>query len=113
MEDLFVPEYLDMPWLTAEYISNNGWHPVPDEWLNYDPEMQFQDTRFGSIPWKSRKEFRPGDVIIFDEYNEWLSENGTRCNDRFYTVDKRDIKEYERKKRLLLPVGVVVHPPEE
>ena len=105
VEKLKVPKDLNAPWLTAKYVANNGWYPVCDEWL------QNPEASHSPIPWKSRSEFRPGDIIIFDEYEE-RTLNGKYDTDRFMVVGKEDIEEYERGERGLLPCGVVVHPPE-
>jgi len=110
-EELKVPEYLNIPWLTTEYVKNNGWYPEPDEVLEQIlPAFRFVMTKFGEIPIGSRDEYRPGDVILFEEFDEW--EDGDRYNtDRFYVLEAEDIEQYRRGERDLLPVGVVVHPP--
>jgi len=112
VEELKVPKSMNLPWLTEEYIKNNGWYPVCDEWLqNYPLGLQFEDNRlFGKIPWKSRDEFKPGDIIIFNEFSEWDDENAYNT-DRFYIIEKEEIEAYQRGERDLLPVGVIVHPP--
>ena len=110
-EELNVPESLDASWLTIEYIQKNGWYPVCDEWLQHYPDgMHFEDTGYGEVPWKSRSEFKEGDIIIFDEYREWEDE-GKYETDRFMRVEKEDIEEYERGERDMLPCGIVVHAP--
>ncbi len=112
LEKLKIPEYLDALWLNEEYVKKNGWYPVCDGWLqNYPKEVRFEDTSFGRIPWKSRNEFRPGDIIIFNECGE-QTVNGKYETDRFLRIYKEDIEEYQRGERDLLPVGIVVHPPE-
>lgn len=112
LEELKVPEDMNALWLTEKYIKKNSWYPVCDEWLqNYSYFLHFEDNRFfGKIPWKSRDEFKPGDIVIFNEFNEW-DDKGEYDTDRFYIISKGDIEEYKSGERDLLPVGVVVHPP--
>lgn len=112
LEKLKVPKYMNLPWLTIEYIKKNGWYPVCDEWLqNHPSNFQFEDNKFfGKILWKSRDEFKPGDIVIFNEFDEWDDEDGYNT-DRFLRIYKEDIEAYQYGKRDLLPVGVVVHPP--
>ena len=109
---LKVPDYLGASWLTGEYVSTYGWWPVPDEYFQQHPEYEwFQDTPFGVLPWKGRDELKPGDIIIFNEYDEWTDERDVYKTDRFLPVDEQDIEEYRRGEHDMLPVGVVVHPP--
>lgn len=111
LEKLKVPRYMNLPWLTEEYVRNKGWYPVCDEWLrNYPERTRFENTCFGKIPWKSRDEFKAGDIIIFHEFNEWEN-NKEYDTDRFIIMEKGEIEQYQRGERDLLPVGVVVHPP--
>jgi hypothetical protein len=107
-----VPEYMDAPWLTIKYVKKFGWYPVPDEWLQHPNYDKFEDTSFGKIPWKSRSEYSSGDIIIFSEYFEWKDENGGYDTDRFITIEQEEIGQYKRGERDLLPVGVVIHPPQ-
>ena len=110
MEDFKLPEYLNFSWLTKKYVEKNAWYPVCDEWLKNNPEnSKFENTEFGKVPWKSRGEYKPGDIIIFHEFDEWIDENGEYNNDRFIIVEKEDIEGYKRGERDMLPVGVVVH----
>jgi hypothetical protein len=105
-----VPKFMNLPWLTKEYVKKNGWCPVCDEWLQDPYFVQFENTCFGRMPWKSRDEYKPGDIIIFHEFEEWEDEEGYNT-DRFCVVEKEEIEQYQRGERDLLPVGVVVHPP--
>jgi len=111
LEELKAPEYLDAQWLNREYVKKNGWYPVCDEHLQNSPEeMRFENTSFGELPWKSRSEFREGDIIIFNEYEE-RAVDGKHETDRFIRIYEEDIKAYLKGERSLLPLGVVVHPP--
>ncbi len=114
MSKLEIPEYMDAPWLTNEYVGKNGWYPVCDESLKqYSKDNRFVTTIFGDLPWKSRKNFKPGSIIIFSEYEEGKDNEGKYETDRFLTIDREDIKEYKRGERDLLPVGIVVNPPKK
>lgn len=115
MTDFRVPDWLKekYPWLTEKYIRENAWHPVVDEWLKDLPEngLSYTESPFGQVPCKSRDEFKPGDIIIFNEYDEWEDEEDYQT-DRFLLIEQEDIDQYLRKERELLPVGIVVHPPQ-
>ena len=107
-----LPAWLDAPWLTEQYVRENAFYPVCCEELLRTPiPLRFKETQFGNIPIKHRDEFRPGDIIIFNEYNSW-TENGEYATDRFLRIHEEDIEDYLDEKRSMLPVGVVVHSPE-
>ena len=116
MREFRVPEYLKekYPWLTEKYVRENAWHPVVDEWLKDLPEDSLFNTEspFGHVLCKSRDEFKPGDIIIFNHYDEWEDEEEGWQTDRFLLIEQEDIDQYVRNERELLPVGVVVHFPQ-
>lgn len=109
---LKVPKFMNMPWLTRDYVMKNAWYPVCDEWLQNSPKKsQYNiESEFSRVPWRSRSEFKSGDIIIFNEYDEW-EEDGEFYSDRFLIITEEDIREYHEGARNLLPVGVVVHSP--
>lgn len=115
MNEFRVPEWLKKryPWLTEEYVRKNAWHPVVDEWLKDIPGGSLFNTesQFGQVLCKGRDEFKPGDIIIFNEYDEWEDEDGYQT-DRFLLIEQEDIEQYQRGERDLLPVGIVVHLPD-
>jgi|GEM_PF-3024133 len=129
-EQLIVPVYLNLPWLTERYVRLNAWQPVC-HWVPDDKPEFTEHREWGIIPCKSRTEFRAGDVILFDEYNEG-EDGGEYWNNRFYrvsqehidkifggrplnlgrrTTTKRELIETIAMETTLLPVGVAVHPP--
>ncbi len=109
-------------WLTPDYARDNGWYPVPDIMLDsgerYDSAPPADIIVIGSprdglpsdgFQMKSRKEFRSGDIVIFD-YANWLNSQDNYTPD-MQVVTGEDIREYKLGKRSLLPEGIVVHPP--
>ncbi|MBN1160066.1 MAG: hypothetical protein JXA43_02385 [Candidatus Diapherotrites archaeon] len=103
---LNVPDYLNAPWLTRDYIENWGWVPTSGD-VDLKPVTE---TPFGELPLKSRDEFKAGDIIIFYDAEE-REVDGKIETDRFITVEQCEIDLYKQGKADLLPHGVVVHPP--
>jgi len=127
-ENFSVPAYMNLPWLTERYVGLNAWLPVA-RWIPDDKPEFAEHSQWGIVPCKSRTEFRAGDIIVFDEYDDRI-ENGEYCSGRFYRVPqehidelffgiplnlkkrtKDELKMIIAKRTCLLPVGVVVHPP--
>lgn len=113
-------EFLNAPYLTEEYIKENGWYPVPDKWFSgeapknlvYSPFFNQDDkgkiykiTEFGEIPCRGRSEFREGDILIMQDYK------GSDISEKFIKLEKRHLDAYEKGKWDLLPDAVVVHEP--
>jgi len=101
-----VPEDIEAPWFTLEYIRKNAWYPVID-----GDKAEFVNTRFGTIPCKTREEYMHGDIIIYNEFYAFVDKNGEYYTDRFERITIDDVLEMRNGERELLPVGVVVHAP--
>ena len=120
-KELKVPEFLNAPYLTEEYIKENGWYPVPDKWFNnqapeklpYSPFFEYDDkgriykkTEFGNIPCRGRSEFKVGDIMIIQDYR------GPDINEKFIRLEQEHIEAHERGQWDMLPDAIVVHEPE-
>lgn len=113
------PEFLNAPFLTQEYIQENGWYPVPDEWLSEpigfvdssflgdEKGNIYKKTEFGNIQCKSRDEFKIDDIVILQDYK------GYSENEKYFRIEQEHIQAYEDGRWNLLPDAVVVHQPEE
>ena len=101
---LQIPTDLDVPWLTWSYVTQNAFYPVPKI------RSATQETCFGRVACATRDEIRAGDIIIFNEFDEWSLE-GKYDTDRFHRITEDEIEAYLRGEKDLLPNGVVVHPP--
>src|SRR3989344_983101 len=94
------------PWLTSSYVQTHGWV------VSSNVERgAMQDTNFGHLPIKNRVSFQPGDIIIFNAYDEKETDKGYET-DRFYEISEEDIDSMRMGERELLPVGVIVRPPQ-
>lgn len=116
------PEFLDAPYLTEEYIKENGWYPVPDKWfegqapekLSYSTFFEYDEkgrihkkTEFGNIPCRGRSEFKVGDIMIIQDYK------GPDITEKFIRLEQEHIDAHERGQWDMLPDAIVVHEPED
>ncbi len=103
-EEFVVPDYLNVPWLTFNYVSKYGL--VPDS-----IGKGIKETIFGWLPAKTTANYNAGDVIIHDEYYQSVSNEGDYQTDRFAIITIDDILEHKNGLRSLLPCGVVAPKP--
>ena len=113
----------DFCWLTEAYVRANAWYPVSHLVREENPRYMYH-RMWGKLPCKSITEYRSGDIIIFNVYDEEMP------YDRFRTISQQDIDDLfsgppsnapiKTKEEFiaslfettrLLPVGVVVHQP--
>ena len=68
--NFMVPDYLDLPWLSRTYVENNGWILAWESQINPNSFPTLGHGTFGLLPFRSRLNYKPGDVLIFDDFNE-------------------------------------------
>lgn len=93
LDSLKMPRFLGDSWLTEQYIKRYGWYPVPRGCAS-----GYTETSFGKLPCKDNYEYLPGDVIVFYD-GETL------------TITNKDLDDWKKGERDMLPCGVVVHKP--
>ncbi|MCK4781423.1 hypothetical protein KAS79_00660 [Candidatus Parcubacteria bacterium] len=106
-EPIFSFEQPIFPWITSEYAEKNGWYVCSCSKENKCPggECEFAISDDRVIPCLPRHLLRPGDVVIFFDYIEE--------GDRYYLLNKEDIREWKEGSFSLLPYGIVVRAPEK
>jgi len=80
-----IPRNLNAPWLNDEYVKKYGWFPVKYESEFINEVTGYVDTEFGSLPCKDIRSAKPGDIVMFFEYEEELDENEP-YSDRFEVI---------------------------
>ena len=115
------PEFLDAPYLTEEYIKENGWYPVPEKWfegeqpssLHNSPFFELDEeeriyikTEFGEILCRGRNEFKVGDIMIMRDYK------GPDITEKFIRLEQEHIDNFAKEKEDMLLDAIVVPEPE-